>query len=80
MTVVQVFAVMAAVVVMIVALLVWRTIGHGTTSSAAQLQKALPQAELITFEECGHLPNLEDRPRFSAVLGAFATRATSASR
>lgn len=48
-----------------------------TARSAAQLQAALPHAETVTFEGCGHLPLLEDRERFGEVLAGFATRASS---
>jgi len=48
-----------------------------TKRSAAQLQEALPHAELITFEGCGHLPMLEDRQDFARVLGDFAARVAS---
>jgi pimeloyl-ACP methyl ester carboxylesterase len=48
-----------------------------TERSAAQLQRSLPNTELVLFEGCGHLPMLEDRHRFSEVLGDFVARATS---
>lgn len=36
------------------------------------LAEQLPQAELVTFEDCAHCPPLEDAPRFNEVLAAFA--------
>ena len=47
-----------------------------TARSAAQLEAALADAEVVVFEGCGHLPMLEDRARFSELLAAFAARVT----
>lgn len=47
-----------------------------TERSAAQLQSALSEAELVVVERCGHLPMLEDPATFTEVLSGFATRVT----
>jgi non-heme chloroperoxidase len=48
-----------------------------TERSAAQLEAALADPEVVVFEGCGHLPMLEDRARFAEVLGSFAARVTA---
>jgi pimeloyl-ACP methyl ester carboxylesterase len=47
-----------------------------TARSAAQLEAALADADVIVFEGCGHLPLLEDRAQFAEVLADFTTRVT----
>lgn len=47
-----------------------------TARSAAQLDAALADAEVVTVEGSGHLPLLEDREGFAEVLAGFATRVT----
>jgi pimeloyl-ACP methyl ester carboxylesterase len=46
--------------------------GLSTARSTAQLQTSLPNAQVIAFDDCGHLPMLEDREHFDDVLTAFA--------
>jgi pimeloyl-ACP methyl ester carboxylesterase len=47
-----------------------------TERSAAQLRAALKDPEMVVFEDCGHLPMLEDRERFAEVVTDFALRVT----
>ena len=51
-----------------------------TERSTAQLSAALAHPEVVVLEGCGHLPMLEDRTRFGAVLHRFAARAPLPSR
>jgi non-heme chloroperoxidase len=51
-----------------------------TERSAAQLEAALADPEVVVFEGCGHLPMLEDRARFAEVLAGFAARVQSPPR
>ena len=48
-----------------------------TERSVAQLEAALADPEVVTFEGCGHLPMLEDRARFADVLAGFVDRVTT---
>jgi 3-oxoadipate enol-lactonase len=41
------------------------------------LADAIPGARFESFEQCGHLPNLEDAPRFSDIAGRFLRAALS---
>ena len=50
-----------------------------TDRSAAQLEAALGDAEMVVVDGCGHLPMLEDRARFGEVLAGFAERVTTSS-
>ena len=51
-----------------------------TSRSVAQLEASLKQSEVVVFDDCGHLPMLEDRERFGQVLAGFVTRATGEAR
>ena len=48
-----------------------------TERSVAQLEAALADPEVVTFEGCGHLPMLEGRARFADVLAGFVDRVTT---
>ena len=48
-----------------------------TVRSAAQLEAALGDVEVVVVEGCGHLPMLEDRDGFDELLAGFATRVTT---
>ena len=48
-----------------------------TARSAAQLEAALTDPEVVVFERCGHLPMLEDRAHFADVLAGFVDRVTT---
>lgn len=53
--------------------------GLATARSAAQLEAALTDVEVVTVEGSGHLPMLEARARFDDLLAGFATRVTRGS-
>lgn len=53
-------------------LIVWgRNDGLTLPSSGEQLQKSIPGAKLIVFDECGHIPQMEKPAEFNRTLMEF---------
>ena len=44
--------------------------------SSVWIANNAPDAELVTFENCGHCPFWEDADQFNTTLAAFADRVT----